>query len=152
MSNIPAWLEFARRCIGIHEKPGDANHPRIMRAPQIIAATYPEMANYCACYTADSIAWCGLAVAAFVTSAGFRPVYGADDVHRFLYAAAWKDWGTKLTELKPGAIVVLNHHVALYERTEGSNVILLGGNQSDQVKESAFAKSGVLAIRWPTGA
>jgi uncharacterized protein (TIGR02594 family) len=148
---IPAWLEVARRCIGIAEKPGDANNPRIMRAPQIIAAAYPDMEQYCACYTADSIAWCGLAVAFFVTSAGFRPVYGADDVHRFLYAAAWKDWGTKLTELKPGAIIVLDHHVALYERSQGANVILLGGNQSDQIKESAFASSGILAIRWPPG-
>lgn len=148
---IPAWLEVARRCIGIEEHPGDANNPQIMRAPQIIAAAYPDMANYCACYTADSIAWCGLAVAFFVTSAGFRPVYGADDVHRFLYAEAWSGWGDKLSALKPGAIVTLSHHVALYERSEGANVILLGGNQSDQVKESAFAASGIKAIRWPTG-
>jgi len=149
MTSIPAWLEVARRCIGITEKPGTANNPQIMRGPQIIAAAYPDMASYCANYTADSIAWCGLAVAFFVTSAGYRPVYGADDVHRFLYAAAWKDWGVKLSGPKQGAIIVLDHHVALYERTEGSNVVLLGGNQSDQIKESKFAKSAILAIRWP---
>jgi uncharacterized protein (TIGR02594 family) len=148
---IPAWLEVARRCIGIAEKPGDANNPRIMRAPEIIAAAYPEMKDYCACYTADSIAWCGLAVAFFVTSAGFRPVFGADDLHRFLWADAWRNWGNKVSDLKPGAIVVLQNHVALYERTEGHNVILLGGNQSDQVKETPFAKSAILAIRWPAG-
>jgi uncharacterized protein (TIGR02594 family) len=146
---IPAWLEVARRCIGITEKPGDANNPQIMRAPQIIAATYPDMADYCAYYTADSIAWCGLAVAFFVTSAGYRPVFGADDVHRFLYAEAWSDWGSKLDAPRPGAIITLSHHVALYERTEGANVILVGGNQSDQVNESAFAASGIKAIRWP---
>jgi uncharacterized protein (TIGR02594 family) len=148
---IPAWLEIARRCIGICEEPGTANSPQIMRGPEIIAAAYPEMEDYCACYTADSIAWCGLAVAFFVTSAGFRPVYGKDDTHRFLWAAAWKDWGDKLSEPKPGAIIVLDHHVALYERTEGLNVVLLGGNQSDKIKESSFASSGILAIRWPTG-
>jgi uncharacterized protein (TIGR02594 family) len=148
---IPAWLEVARRCIGVHEEPGAANNPQIMRAPEIIAATYPEMEGYCACYTGDDIAWCGLATAFFVTMAGYRPVFGSDDTHRFLWAAAWSGWGDQLTTPKPGAIIVLDHHVALYERTEGLNVILLGGNQSDQVKESAFASSGIKAIRWPTG-
>ena len=149
---IPAWLEVARRCIGIEEHPGNANNPQILRAPQIIAATYPDMEKYCAQYTADSIAWCGLAVAFFVTAAGYRPVYGADDVHRFLYAEAWSDWGLRLLEPIPGAIITLSHHVALYERTEGSSVVLLGGNQSDMVKESKFAASGIKAIRWPSGA
>jgi uncharacterized protein (TIGR02594 family) len=146
---IPAWLEVARRCIGIEEHPGDANNPQIMRAPQIIAAAYPDMETYCSYYTGDSVAWCGLAVAFFVTMAGYRPVYGEDDVHRFLYAEAWSDWGKELVEPVPGAIITLSHHVALYERMQGSNVILLGGNQSDMVKESAFAASGIKAIRWP---
>jgi len=148
-NNVPAWLEIARRCIGIEEEPGAANSPQIMRAPEIIAAAYPDMEDYCSYYTGDEIAWCGLAVAFFMTSAGYRPVFGSDDVHRFLWAAAWEDWGDQLTTPQPGAIVCLQNHVALYERTEGSNVILLGGNQSDMIKESAFASSGIKAIRWP---
>jgi len=146
---IPAWLEVARRCIGIEEHPGDANSPQIMRGPEIIAAAYPEMRSYCACYTADSIAWCGLAVAFFVTSAGYKPIFGADDLHRFLWADAWKEWGVKLTAPAPGAIIVLQNHVALYERTEGENVVLLGGNQSDKIKESYFPAKSILHIRWP---
>lgn len=146
---IPIWLGVARRCIGVEEAPGDANNPQIMRAPEIIAATYPEMAQYCSYYTGDDIAWCGLAMAFFMTMAGHRPVFGEDDLHRFLWAEAWADWGVKSSKLTPGAVVVLDNHVALYERTEGGNMILLGGNQADQVKESPFAESGIKAIRLP---
>lgn len=146
---IPLWLEVARRCIGVHEAPGKPSNPQIMRAPEIIAATYPEMEAYCKCYTGDDIAWCGLAMAFFVTMAGYQPQFGADDLHRFLWADSWREWGKKLTEPKQGAIIVLQNHVALYERTEGLNVVLLGGNQADQVKESLFAASGIKAIRWP---
>ncbi|MBR1175677.1 TIGR02594 family protein [Bradyrhizobium sp. KB893862 SZCCT0404] len=75
-------------------------------------------------------------------------------------AASWKSWGDPLpingTNTPPGAVVVLapteNHdvsgHVALYVKGDANTITLLGGNQSDAVKESTYARSRVAAIRW----
>jgi uncharacterized protein (TIGR02594 family) len=72
-------------------------------------------------------------------------------------AISWLEFGTPLPAPVYGCITIVppstdtgssTGHVAFYEKTEGKSVILIGGNQSDQVKRSPFKK--VLGYRWPT--
>lgn len=75
-------------------------------------------------------------------------------------AASWKSWGDPLPinagNTPPGAVVVLspteNHdvsgHVGFFVKGDANTVTLLGGNQSNEVKESTYARSRVAAIRW----
>src|SRR5215510_10398426 len=137
MADIPEWLQMMRTLTGTVEAPGDADNPKILAMADTIGQHYPQMASYCDAYTHDSIPWCGLAAAYCMTMAGIPPVFGKTDTTRFLWAQAW---GTapdypKISKPRPGCIVVLTRsgggHVTFYERTEGSNYICRGGNQSD---------------------
>ena len=82
---------------------------------------------------------------------GIRP----DDT--FLWAQSWADWGQKLEEPTPGAVLVFRRagggHVTLYESETSSHFYCRGGNQSDMVNCSARAKAlgQPIAMRWPAG-
>jgi uncharacterized protein (TIGR02594 family) len=157
-SQIPEWLSVMRAMTGIVETPGDADNPKIMAMRDAIAHAYPDMAEYCAGYTHDSVPWCGLTVAYCMTMAGIRPVFGPTDTDKFLWAQAWDDpsFGTKLDQPVPGCIVVMTRsgggHVTLYESASGSNYICRGGNQGDAINTSSYPKSSVIALVWPNAA
>jgi len=99
--------------------------------------------------------WCGAFAAHCVSQAGAKPPKGA------AVAANWKKWGDRsvpvgTNEVPPGAIVVLkpppntktSGHVAFFVRfANGRSITLLGGNQSDSVRESDFPITSVAAIR-----
>lgn len=148
---VPPWLATMRTITGTHE--GNDN-PIILGFAAFIAKKYPEMASYCARYTHDSIAWCGLTVAYCMASAGIRPQFGATDTDKFLWADSWRQFGVAVSEPKLGDIICVQwssggHHVTLYESTNGSNYMCRGGNQSDSVDVMAVPKSVVSAIRRP---
>lgn len=75
-------------------------------------------------------------------------------------AASWKGWGNPLPAnasiTPPGAVVVLSPtedqddsgHVGFFVRGNTDTITLLGGNQTNAVKESTYARSRVAAIRW----
>ena len=85
---------------------------------------------------------------------GIRPVFGASDVERFLWAAAWEKFGSRLARPKPGCIMVLTRagggHVTLLEAIEGDYYVCRGGNQSDMVNVARFHKSKLAAAVWPS--
>ena len=119
-----------------------------------IGEIYPDMASYCAQYTSSTIAWCGLTVAYCMATNGIRPVFGSTDVDKFLYALAWRQFGTQASSPQAGDVLVFDwgdgsHHVTLYEQTQGGSYICRGGNQSDSVKLSTFPISRCIAIRRP---
>jgi uncharacterized protein (TIGR02594 family) len=151
----PKWLAIMRAMTGIVETPGAADNPKIMAMAAEIARTYPEMADYCAQYNHDSVPWCGLTVAYCMTMAGIRPVFGPTDTDKFLWAQAWaSDPGyDEIKEPRPGCVAVLERtgggHVSLYERTEGRNYVLRGGNQGDAINEKPFPISSVIKLVWP---
>jgi uncharacterized protein (TIGR02594 family) len=150
--DIPPWLAVMRKFSGTHE--GNDN-PIILGFATAIAKAYPDMASYCARYTHDSIAWCGLTVAYCMATAGIRPQFGASDIDKFLWADSWRQFGVAVSEPRLGDIVCVQwssggHHVTLYESTSGSNYMCRGGNQSDAINVMAVPKSAVSAIRRPT--
>jgi uncharacterized protein (TIGR02594 family) len=72
-------------------------------------------------------------------------------------ARSWLNWGKTLDSPRNGCVAVLrrgnnpnNGHVAFYVGDGNSNIRLLGGNQGDQVKVSAFPKTMLLSYRWPS--
>jgi uncharacterized protein (TIGR02594 family) len=158
LDDTPPWLLAMRSLDGLKEDTSSGSNPRIMAMADTIAQAYPEMAPYCATYTNDDIAWCGLAAAYTMTVSNIRPVFGPTDTDRFLWAQAWNDpeWGTVLDVPRLGCVVVLKRegggHVTYYERTEGSSYVCCGGNQSDMVKVSSYPISDVIALLWPGAA
>lgn len=150
---IPVWLKTMRDITGTLEAPGAADNPTILAWRDEIALKYPEMASYCREYTHDSIPWCGLTVAFCMAHNNIRPVFGSDDLHRFLWAQAWMSFGVPC-EPKPGAVMVFTRngggHVSLYEGEEGDYYIIRGGNQSDSVNVTKMSKSKFTGARWPS--
>jgi len=83
-------------------------------------------------------------------------------------ARSWLEWGDKLDAPREGCVCIIQQKVAGADASTGSTsgfhvgllvhqdqekVFLLGGNQSDSVKVSAFpfSKYTVRGYRWPSG-
>jgi hydrogenase maturation factor len=71
---------------------------------------------------------------------------------------SWTKWGQNvgsLSNAREGDIVVINgssgEHVGFFVRASNGRMTLLGGNQSDQVKESTYNLSSyrIVAVRRP---
>ena len=66
-------------------------------------------------------------------------------------ARSWRRWGKAISTPVEGCIVVMSRgsdprygHVGFYVRDAGTEIVVFGGNQSNQVKESRYRKSRVL--------
>ena len=142
------WMEIARGEIGQHEIKGGEN-PRIL--------------EYHACTTLkareDEIPWCAAFVCWCLEKSGITSTKSAA-------ASSYLGYGTKLVKPVEGCICVLRQrkagldsatgsssgkHVGFWLSQDSERVKLLGGNQSDSVKESSFglASYEVLAYVWP---
>jgi uncharacterized protein (TIGR02594 family) len=75
-------------------------------------------------------------------------------------AVSWRSWGhgVNLNDARPGDIVVLDRgtadtsddHVGFFVRANNGTITLLGGNQSNQVKESTYSIAGAgISVRRP---
>jgi uncharacterized protein (TIGR02594 family) len=136
----PAWLRTAEAEIGIKEAPGSADNARVL---EYHAATSLGARD-------DAVAWC---------SAFVNWCMKQNDMPRTNSASArsWLNWGVRLAEPRKGCVAILKRgnnpvqgHVAFYVGDGAGSIRLLGGNQSDQVKVSAFPKSMLLGYRWPS--
>jgi uncharacterized protein (TIGR02594 family) len=148
---VPAWLATMQQITGTSAA---NNNSTIVGWAAKIGQLFPDMATYSRTYTNDGIAWCGLTVGYCMAINGIRPVFGQNDVDRFLYALAWLEFGTTVTTPQAGDVLVFDfgggdHHVTLYEETQGSAYVCRGGNQSNQVKTSSYAASQCIGIRRP---
>lgn len=128
---------------GVHERPKGKHNPRILqyRATTTLRAT------------ADEVPWCSSFVNSCMEQAGVKGTKSAA-------ARSWLNWtdGQKLTDPAPGCVVVFSRgsnpahgHVALYVRERGNDIIVLGGNQGNEVSEKAYPKGRLLGYRWPKG-
>ena len=104
--------------------------------------------------------WCAAFVSFCMKNSGNK--VAADSVPKTdpALAAAWKGWGNPLpaaaSNTPQGAVVVLSPtenqdgsgHVGFFVSGDANTITLLGGNQSNAVKDSTYARSRVAAIRW----
>jgi len=129
------WLEAAKAEIGMAEVEGTGDNPRIV--------AFHASTNGGA--EPDSVPWCSSFVNFCVQKAGMPGT-------KSKAARSWIEWGHQ-SEFVPGAIVVLKRgaapkgHVGFFVGTENGRILLLGGNQGNNVGIASFDPSIVLACR-----
>jgi uncharacterized protein (TIGR02594 family) len=152
----PPWLVLIRklRDVGVH---AEHDSPIILSWPSAIATKFPEMADYAKGYQHDSTPWCGLTVAYVLAMSGIKPVFGPSDTDRFLWADAWRQFGTAVDAPQPGDVMVFRwagggEHVTLYDHEEDDAFYhCTGGNQGNShvVSTEAMPMANCIAIRRP---
>lgn len=141
MTDLP-WMKIAwsEADSGVKEIPGPQHNPRILE--------YHHATGLRA--TDDETPWCG-SFLAFVMMTAKIP-YNKKNA---ALARSWLEWGEKLDQPIPGCIVVFRRgsggHVGFLVAEDVDRLQILGGNQSNAVKISAYKKADVLGYRWPSG-
>lgn len=136
----PRWLAIARGQLGVRELGG----------PE---ASNPVIEGYFATTTGgprpDDVPWCGAFVSFCLAAAGSNGKGSAR-------AADWLDWGVALDTARRGCVTVLSPqspgasgHVGFWVGEEGDDLLLLGGNQGNEVGISRYRKADVRGLRWP---
>lgn len=141
------WLEIAWSQVGTAEVAGKDANPRIVE--YFRTAGFPDV-------TSDEVAWCGAAVAYCLSKGGVALDAVPQDLR--LRARAYLKIGGEISEPRVGAVVVLSRHVAGdpgaghvgfvagYSETQ---IMVLGGNQSNAFNVTPFPRSSVIGYRWP---
>lgn len=137
----PPWLAVARAELGVRTFPVGSSNPRITQYHGCTGiAGYDDKANWCSSFVGWTLAQCGLG--------------GTGSA----LARSWLAWGDGMDEPKTGCLAVLwredpqswKGHVGFFLRHEGDQVVLLGGNQLESVREHRYPRDTVLAYRWPS--
>lgn len=137
---MAAWVEIARKYIGTREAKGAAHNPVIVRWLTQLGAWWRD----------DETPWCGTFVAAVMREAGIEPP------RAWYRAKGWLDWGVSFATPAVGMVVVFERtgggHVGLVVgKTPAGYLLVLGGNQGDEVNVRAFDPARVIGYRWPAG-
>jgi len=135
------WMRVARGELGVRSGPAGSSNTRITgyHAGTNIEG-YDDKASWCSSFAQ----WC-------LARAGVAGTGSA-------LARSWLTWGDALAEPRHGCIAVLwredpgswKGHVGFFVRFDGDDVVLLGGNQLEAVREHRYPKEQVLAWRWPS--
>ncbi|MEL6373391.1 MAG: TIGR02594 family protein [Pseudomonadota bacterium] len=141
MTHQPKWLDIAWGEKGVREIRGPRDNPKVVGYFRDAGHAYVDN---------DEWAWCAAFVGACLKRAGLKPSGS-------LMARSYLKWGRALRSPRVGAICVLSRgsnpahgHVGFYLYASDDKVYLLGGNQSNAVKVSGYARSRVLGYRWPS--
>lgn len=141
---IRPWIIEAEHWIGQKEVPGIKSNLWIARMWSTLKCDWLWKM-----YGDDSkLAWCG-GFCAF----SFRDL-GIEVPKNFYRAKSWLDWGIKLSQPIEGCVVVFNRegggHVGFVMGKDfNGRLMVLGGNQGDQVKIAPFDMARVAGYRWP---
>lgn len=135
----PVWLTEGKRFKGVTEIKGKKHNQTIVGWLEKLNAWWRE----------DETPWCGVYVARIMQIVHLKyPKY-------YMRALAWNDWGVPLSKPALGCVVTFTRsgggHVGfVVGQDKNGNLMVLGGNQGDQVNIKPFAKSRVSAYRWPS--
>ena len=138
MSTV-TWLNVAWRYLGVGEIPGPADSPAVEAFHDSVDASD----------AGDDVAWCSAFVNYCMEQAGLP---GTDS----RAARSWLDWGISVDPPLYGCVCVLwrgspsswKGHVGFWIDEIGDEVVMLGGNQGNQVSVRRYPKSRVLGYRW----
>ncbi|MGH8593739.1 MAG: TIGR02594 family protein [Gammaproteobacteria bacterium] len=136
------WMAIARGEIGVREISGaGAHNPRILEYLRSTTLGSPDNSR-------DETAWCSAFVNWCLERAGYA---GTDSA----WAKSWNNWGRGISRPRPGCIVVWDRdthradgstgdggHVGFFFSEDADSVTVLGGNQSNSVKEATYPKDG----------
>lgn len=133
--------QIAKTLVGTREVPGTKSNPEIIAMFREVGHEWVED---------DSTAWCAALVGACIERAGIRST-------RQLNARSYMNWGVpvELADAQEGDVVVFSRgdpngwqgHVGFFVKRAGTNVEVLGGNQSDAVSVSRYPVSRLLGVR-----
>lgn len=138
------WLETAKKYLGTREIKGSKHNPIILRWWAAIRAPFTD----------DEHPWCAAFVGGVLEESGIKS-------SRSAAARSYLKWGRSISKPIPGCIVVFwrgspdgwSGHVGfVVGRDQSGNLMVLGGNQADEVNIRPFPLSRVLAYRWPSEA
>lgn len=137
---MTAWVHEAEKHIGLDEIKGPQHAAEILQFWKDIKRGGIKD---------DETPWCAAFAGAMLERAGIRST-------RFESAKSYLDWGVELAEPVYGCIVVFTRegggHVGFVVGTDGAGrLLVLGGNQGNQVNVRAFPLDRVSGFRWPEG-
>lgn len=145
------WVAEARKYIGATEIKGVKHNPIIL---ELWASAFKAKNQAVpAVFKNDETPWCGGFVAGVLAKSGLAHHIP----NGFAMARSWLNAGTKLNNPAYGCVAVFwrgnpkgaSGHVGfVVGRDRRGNLMVLGGNQSDQVNIMPFDKSRVLGYRW----
>jgi uncharacterized protein (TIGR02594 family) len=134
------WMDLAWHEQGQHEIAGQQANPAIVQ--YFAEAGHPEV-------TSDEVSWCAAFACAMLERAGIRSP-------RTLRARDFLNFGTPIDTPRVGAIAVFSRppdpshgHVGFVTGDTATDIVLLGGNQHDQVSVCHMPKDRLLGLRWP---
>ncbi|EKM0475071.1 TIGR02594 family protein [Escherichia coli] len=136
----PKWLIEARKNLGIREMKGKQHAAEIVQYWKDIKRGGIKD---------DETPWCAAFTGAMLERAGIRST-------RFESTNSYLDWGNELKEPAYGCIAILSRsgggHVGfVVGKNAAGDLMILGGNQADEVNIKAFPRSRVTGYRWPAG-
>ncbi len=140
LASSPKWYAAARKELeaGVEEDFGKEHNPRIIEYHQTTSLKATD----------DETSWCSSFVNWCVEVSGFQGTKSAA-------ARSWLNWGQPLNEPRDGCIVVFKRgnkpwqgHVGFYAGTQGNHILVLGGNQGNEVNISSYHKNRLLGYRW----
>ena len=136
--NEPAWVIEARRHIGVKEIPGPRHHPKILEWWRAIRRGGIKR---------DEVPWCAAYVGGCLEAVGIIS-------SRFESAKSYMTWGIPIPQPVLGCVAVFSRsgggHVGFVVGVvDDGRLLILGGNQSNQVSISPFDRNRVIGYRWP---
>lgn len=135
------WMKIARQEIGQKEIEGVQDNPRIVEYHKATDLGESD----------DETPWCSSFVNWVFMQCGMKRTKDA-------MARSWLNWGFPMDKPDYGCIVVFwrdnpegyKGHVGFYTGVDSNgDLLVLGGNQDNQVKIKAYSKNQVLGYRWP---
>jgi len=137
----PYWLKLAHSALAVKETAGAKHHPMILHWWERIKSSIRD----------DETAWCAAFVGGILEDSGIPSTLSAA-------ARSYTKWGHPLSGPAVGAVVTFwrgkpdgwSGHVGfVVGKDQSGNLMVLGGNQSDEVNIKPFATNRVLSYRWP---
>ena len=143
LASTATWLPIAWNELGVREQGPSGNNQRIVGYSRTIGQTS---------VTTDQVPWCASFLGACLEHAGIRST-------RSLRARSYLDWGRVVDDPRFGAIAVFSRtsnpalgHVGFVIAALDSELVILGGNQSNAVTVARFPRSRLISLRWPQNA
>ena len=137
------WMKYAFQEYGQREVPGNTDNPRVQ-----------QYLSTCGLATAhDETPWCSAFVNWCLHRAG---IVGTRRANARSFLAGWN--GQSVSRPTFGCIVIFlrppnpaHGHVAFYTGREGNDLVMLGGNQGNQVGLKNYPVTRVVGYRLPAG-
>jgi uncharacterized protein (TIGR02594 family) len=134
------WMTIALSEVGMREATGEGDNQRVL---EYLRSTDLERDAA----SKDSTPWCSAFVNWCVEKSGFA---GSNSAR----ARSWLSWGKSVSRPRRGCIVVFSRqgggHVGFFVGQNGVDYLVLGGNQSDEVRIAGYAKARLLGFRVPS--